>query len=374
MRPTAITNALFWGLLGVAPIASGLSIPGSTDVERRYVGSGAAIASKFVRSVIEGLEARHHTEAQIAAKEAAAKKKGGKKHEARDAEEVPEDDEFGSWVTRRDPHHTEAQIAAKEAAANKGDAKKGDKKGGKKGGKKDGKKQQARDADVPEDDEFGSWADKREPHHTEAQIAAKEAAAKKKGEKKGGKKHQAREDDVIPEDDEFGSWADKREPHHTEAQIAAKEAATKKGGKKGDNKGKKGGKKDAKKQQAREVDEVPEDDEFGSWADKREPHHTEAQIAAKEAAAKKKNGTKKDGKKDGAKKDGKKQQARDVDEVPEDDEFGSWSDKRDVVPEDDEFGSWADKREPHHTEAQIAAKEAAAKKKNGDKKPKNKSN
>ena len=68
----------------------------------------------------------------------------------------------------------------------------------------------ARDAQAPdefgpwdtEEDEFGSWVDKREPHHTEAQIAAKEAAAKKKA-------------------------GHKREAHHTEAQIAAKEKAAK---------------------------------------------------------------------------------------------------------------------------------------------------
>ncbi|TFA99782.1 hypothetical protein CCMA1212_008543 [Trichoderma ghanense] len=172
MRPISITNAFVFGLLGLAPIAAGLSVPGSADVERRYVisqGSGAALASKFVRSIIAELETRHHTEAQIAAKEAAAAKKGGKKHQAREADVIPPDDEFGSWADKRAPHHTEAQIAAKEAAA------------AKKGGKK-----HAREAtEVPEDDEFGSWADKRAPHHTEAQIAAKEAAAAKKT---GGKK------------------------------------------------------------------------------------------------------------------------------------------------------------------------------------------
>jgi len=36
------------------------------------------------------------------------------------------------------------------------------------------------------------------------------------------------------------------------------------------------------------------------------------------------------------------------------DEFGPWD------SEEDEFGSWVDKREPHHTEAQVAAKKAAA--------------
>ena len=38
MRPSSITNAFVFGLLGLAPIAAGLSVPGSTtDVERRYV-------------------------------------------------------------------------------------------------------------------------------------------------------------------------------------------------------------------------------------------------------------------------------------------------------------------------------------------------
>lgn len=37
MRPVQITNALVFGLLGLAPIAASLSVPGSTDVERRYV-------------------------------------------------------------------------------------------------------------------------------------------------------------------------------------------------------------------------------------------------------------------------------------------------------------------------------------------------
>ncbi|KAL7944951.1 hypothetical protein V8C42DRAFT_324182, partial [Trichoderma barbatum] len=165
MRPASITNAFVFGLLGLAPITAGLAIPGSADMERRYVNSGAALATKFVRSIIAGVEARHHTEAQIAAKQAAAAKKGGRKHQAREADVIPEDDEFGSWADKREPHHTEAQIAAKQAAASK----------------KGGRKHQAREADViPEDDEFGSWADKREPHHTEAQIAAKQAAAAKK--------------------------------------------------------------------------------------------------------------------------------------------------------------------------------------------------
>jgi hypothetical protein len=36
------------------------------------------------------------------------------------------------------------------------------------------------------------------------------------------------------------------------------------------------------------------------------------------------------------------------------DEFGPWD------SDEDEFGSWVNKRSPHHTEAQIAAKNAAA--------------
>jgi hypothetical protein len=42
------------------------------------------------------------------------------------------------------------------------------------------------------------------------------------------------------------------------------------------------------------------------------------------------------------------------------DEFGPWDST------EDEFGSWVDKREAHHTEAQIAAKEAAEKKEKED--------
>jgi len=146
---------------------------------------------------------------------------------------------------------------------------------------------------------------RREPHHTEAQIAAKEAAAAGKPKKNNHPRQAA--DEFGPWDsteDEFGSWLDKREPepHHTEAQIAAKEAAGK-----------------------------------GKGHHKR--HHTEAQIAAKEAAAKNKHHNR---------------------SPQEADEFGPWDST------EDEFGSWLDKREPepHHTEAQIAAKEAAGKGKN----------
>jgi len=41
-------------------------------------------------------------------------------------------------------------------------------------------KRQAADEFGPwdsDEDEFGSWVDKREPHHTEGQVAAKKAAA-----------------------------------------------------------------------------------------------------------------------------------------------------------------------------------------------------
>ncbi|KEF53620.1 uncharacterized protein A1O9_10595 [Exophiala aquamarina CBS 119918] len=115
---------------------------------------------------------------------------------------------------------------------------------------------------------------KREPHHTEAQIAAKGAVTT------GGKIHNHRRqeaDEFGPWDstgDEFGSWLDKREPHHTEAQIAAKEAAA--------------NKKNHKR------------------------HYTEAQIAAKKAAAKNKNHQR---------------------SPQEDDEFGPWDST------EDEFGS-----------------------------------
>lgn len=162
------------------------------------------MATRWVQASAS-LEARHHTEAQIAAKEKAASTSKNEK---------------------REPHHTEAQIAAKEAAAGKKSA----------SHSKRIAFPQEPDEFGPWDsteDEFGSWVDKRGPHHTEAQIAAKEAAASKNQDK-----HAKRE--ALPQDpdefgpwdsteDEFGSWVDKREPHHTEAQIAAKEAAAKGG-------------------------------------------------------------------------------------------------------------------------------------------------
>jgi hypothetical protein len=208
MHLISVYNAIVLGLLAGSSVAVSSAASGSQDLQGRYIvsisaastsifinvqkGSGASLATKFARSIISGIEARHHTEAQIAAKEAATTKKNhGRDAQAPD-EFGPWDsevDEFGSWVDKREPHHTEAQIAAKEAAAKK--------------------KTNARDAQAPDEfgpwdseaDEFGSWVDKREPHHTEAQIAAKEAAGKKKNQA--------------------------REPHHTEAQIAAKEKAGK---------------------------------------------------------------------------------------------------------------------------------------------------
>lgn len=131
MHHAFITQAFLVGLLASAPLVSGFY----SDVESRHVvriifqmsmiltnrtkGSPASFAAKAVRDVIP----RHHTEAQIAAKEAAA----AKQNQAREAVPPPDEfgpwdsteDEFGSWVDKRDAHHTEAQIAAKEAAAAK---------------------------------------------------------------------------------------------------------------------------------------------------------------------------------------------------------------------------------------------------------------
>ncbi|KIX96925.1 uncharacterized protein Z520_07039 [Fonsecaea multimorphosa CBS 102226] len=239
MHALSFTKALVFGLLATAPLSAGFTVEArGHDVERRYVGSLASMASKVVRAVIPDIERRHHTEAQIAAKEA-AKAKGNRARSPQAPDEFgpwdSTEDEFGSWVDKRSPHHTEAQIAAKEAEAKKHQSRSPHHTEAQIAAKEAAKAKgnHARSAQAPDEfgpwdsteDEFGSWVDKRSPHHTEAQIAAKEAAAKK---------HES------------------REPHHTEAQIAAKEAA------------------EAKKHQSRE------------------PHHTEAQIAAKEAAEAKK--------------------------------------------------------------------------------------
>ncbi|EED15881.1 conserved hypothetical protein [Talaromyces stipitatus ATCC 10500] len=286
------------------------------EVDKKHVGSPSTFASRWVQ-LSAPVEARHHTESQIAAKEAAAKKKGKKPKREASPQEADEfgpwdstEDEFGSWVDKRDPHHTEAQIAAKEAAA-----------------KKKGKKPK-REASPEAADEDDSEVEKREAHHTEAQIAAKKAAAGKKNGKKPKREASPQEPDEFgpwdSTEDEFGSWVDKRDPHHTEAQIAAKKAAA----------AKKNGKNPKR-------EASPEETEEESEIEKREAHHTEAQIAAKKAAAGKKNGKK-------PRREASPQEA---------DEFGPWDST------EDEFGSWVDKREAHHTEAQIAAKKAAAKKK-----------
>ncbi|TGO49662.1 hypothetical protein BCON_0204g00160 [Botryotinia convoluta] len=175
MHTPSINILLAVGLLFSTPFTSALTIP---SIDKKSI-AGTGIESIETRD-IPGLINRHHTEAQIAAKEAKAGKKNGRDVESR--------------------HHTEAQIAAKKAKASKGQ----------------------RDVE------------KREPHHTEAQIAAKEA----KAGKKNGRDVETR--------------------HHTEAQIAAKEAK-------------------AKAKNQRDVEQ-------------REAHHTEAQIAAKQAKAGKSKG------------------------------------------------------------------------------------
>ncbi|OAP59441.1 hypothetical protein AYL99_06739 [Fonsecaea erecta] len=239
MHALSVTRTLIFGLLASAPLTAGFTVEvRGHNVEKRYVGSLASMASKVVRAVVPDIERRHHTEAQIAAKEA-AKAKGNHPRSAQAPDEFgpwdSTEDEFGSWVDKRSPHHTEAQIAAKEAAAKEHHSRSPHHTEAQIAAKEAAqtKGKQPRSAQAPDEfgpwdsteDEFGSWIDKRSPHHTEAQIAAKEAAA--------AKHHQS------------------REPHHTEAQIAAKEAA------------------EARKHQSRE------------------PHHTEAQIAAKEAKARK---------------------------------------------------------------------------------------
>ena len=205
-----------------------------------------------------------------------------------------------------EPHHTEAQIAAKKAAkANQNNAR------------------QAPDDFGPWDsteDEFGSWVTPRdaepEAHHTEAQIAAKKKA----------KGNSAR--DAAPE------------AHHTEAQIAAKKAAK------------------ANKNNARQApdDFGPWDsteDEFGSWVTPRDaeaeadPHHTEAQIAAKKKAQAAKGNTARDAEPEA--------EAHHTEAQIAAKKAKAQKSTRNADPE----------AEAHHTEAQIAAKKAAAAKKAG---------
>lgn len=115
MHSLSVSKVFVLGLLTIAPLASGYVVPSKKEV-RNSVDSLDGI-----------LRARHHTEVQIAAKEAAAGNTNScssNKHRKR-ATPAPdefgpwdsEEDEFGSWVDKRGPHHTEAQIAAKEAAA-----------------------------------------------------------------------------------------------------------------------------------------------------------------------------------------------------------------------------------------------------------------
>jgi len=134
-------------VLLATPLVAGLA---SSGLERRHVGSGASAASLVVRNPdlhtilttrAQGaeIEARHHTEAQIAAKKAKA---AGRSLEAR--------------------HHTEAQIAAKKAKASARDL-------------------TQEEIEEDEDDALlttlapGGEIEAR--HHTEAQIAAKKAKA-----------------------------------------------------------------------------------------------------------------------------------------------------------------------------------------------------
>ncbi|MCJ1233599.1 hypothetical protein MMC14_001557 [Varicellaria rhodocarpa] len=228
MHSFSITKALTFGLLAVAPFTTALNPDAAAqEVSKRYVGGATAYAANIIRAIAPALEARHHTEAQIAAKKAAAAKG---KHTRDVLRPMNSGHGIPRRTNKREPHHTEAQIAAKKAAAAKATTTKG---------------KHARDVPAPDEfgpwdsteDEFGSWVDKREAHHTEAQIAAKEAKAK------AAKGKSARD-------------IEEREAHHTEAQIAAKKAAAN------------------KKKNSRDIEE-------------REAHHTEAQIAAKEAKARK---------------------------------------------------------------------------------------
>lgn len=142
------------------------------------------MASKVVRAILPALEPRHHTEAQIEQKEAAAAAKGkGKGNRVRSPQEADEfgpwdstEDEFGSWVDKRSAHHTEAQVAAKQAAAAKGKGQKT-----RSVENMDGLSAPTEKRSAEGMDELSAPIAKR--HHTESQIAAKEAAAaKKKGQ------------------------------------------------------------------------------------------------------------------------------------------------------------------------------------------------
>ncbi|TVY22930.1 hypothetical protein LHYA1_G007466, partial [Lachnellula hyalina] len=178
MHSTSLTQLMAFALLA-SPFVLGASGVAPADLERRYVGGGASLASFVARAaeLLPNLEARHHTAAQIAAKKA----KAG----ARDVE-------IEEQIEEREPHHTAAQIAAKKAKAGARDVEEREPHhtAAQIAAKK--AKAGARDVEIEE----------REPHHTAAQIAAKKAKAG------------ARDVDEL----------ETREPHHTAAQIAAKKA------------------------------------------------------------------------------------------------------------------------------------------------------
>ncbi|CZR61008.1 uncharacterized protein PAC_10904 [Phialocephala subalpina] len=109
---TSITQIMAIVFLAL-PIVSAFEGAAPTDLERRYVGSNAVMASIIARNPdllpSRDLSLRHHTEAQIAAKKAKAS--------VRDVDAEVEAREAHHKSTKREPHHTEAQIAAKKAKA-----------------------------------------------------------------------------------------------------------------------------------------------------------------------------------------------------------------------------------------------------------------
>ncbi|TGO62602.1 hypothetical protein BOTNAR_0111g00200 [Botryotinia narcissicola] len=196
MHTLSINILLAVGLLFSTPFTSALTIP---SIEKKSI-AGTGIESIETRE-IPGLINRHHTEAQIAAKESKAKGKG-----QRD-------------VLEREAHHTEAQIAAKEAKA----------------GKKNGRDVVTRhhtEAQIAAKKGKASKGqrdvEERVPHHTEARIAAKEAKAGKKNGRDVETRHHTEAQIAAKKAKASKNQRDvtieKREPHHTEAQIAAKQA------------------------------------------------------------------------------------------------------------------------------------------------------
>ncbi|KAI9641395.1 hypothetical protein NHQ30_010197 [Ciborinia camelliae] len=200
MHTPSIKTLLTVGLLLSTPFTSAIAIP-SID-KKSIAGTGIeSIEARDIDGLITGLITRHHTEAQIAAKNRGATAttdnnkatngttKAGKKEKAAKNGRA-------QLFEEREAHHTEAQIAAKEAKA-------------KAKGQRDVEEREPHHTEAQiaakkaKAAEGQRGVEEREAHHTEAQIAAKEAKAKAKGQR-----------DIVEE----------REPHHTEAQIAAKEA------------------------------------------------------------------------------------------------------------------------------------------------------